>query len=210
MKATRSIFYPLLALLLLSLLAGCATRTRFTQLWHDPNYAGGPLSDILILGVSDNPARRRVFEDTFAQALKESSVNGLASYSVLPESDGKPDQKTIDQAIASRRTDAVLVTHLLGVDEKEIYHPPMAYTFPRSYRVGGYYGHYVTIWDYVHQPGYYSQHQYVRLESNLYDSQTGKLIWSAQSETIDPESANALIESLSGEVIADLKEQELI
>jgi hypothetical protein len=204
------LLYRLLCLLLVSLIIACATETRFTLTWRDPNYSGGPLKDILVLGVSDQQGRRRVFEDTFAQAFKTIGVNSVAGYTVLPGENSKPDQKTINQAVASQQTDGVLVTHLLGVDEKEIYHPPMAYSFPRSYRVGGYYGHYITVWDYVHQPGYYSQHQFVRLESNLYATKSGKLIWSAQSETIDPESANALIESLSREVIANLKKEGLI
>jgi hypothetical protein len=210
MKPHRSVLYLFIGLLLISLLAACATRTRFTLTWHDPRYSGGPLQDILILGVSDDAGRRRVFEDTFVQAFKAINVNSVAGYTVLPEDNPKPDQKTIDRAVASQQTDGVLVTHLLGVDEKDIYHPPISYSFPRSYRVGGYYGHYITVWDYIHQPGYYSQHQFVRLESNLYASKSGKLIWSAQSETIDPETANALIESLSREVIADLKKEGLI
>jgi hypothetical protein len=196
------------SLLLIGLLSSCASPTRFTLLWHDQNYSGAPLQDILILGVADQPGKRRLFEDTFAQAFIGNGTNAVASYKVLPDG-GKPDQSVIDRAIASRRTDAVLVTHLLGVEEKEIYHPPVSYTFPRHYRLG-YYGHYVTVWDHIHQPGYYSRHQAVRLESNLYDSQTGKLIWSAQSETLDPESANVLIDSLSREVLRNLKQQKLI
>ncbi len=70
--------------------------------------------------------------------------------------------------------------------------------------------YYYSVHQYTQTPGYYIDHKYVRLESNLYETKTEKLIWSASSETIDPKSVNELIESLCKKVLKSLKDNNLI
>ena len=104
----------------------------------------------------------------------------------------------------------ILVTHLIGVEDKEVYHPPTTQAVPvRGYH-DSFNSYYPRVYAYVHEPGYYTKHKNVNLETNLYETQTDKLVWSVTSETLDPESVNKIIESLSKVVIKSLQKNNLL
>ncbi|MGD9125341.1 MAG: hypothetical protein PVG60_09620, partial [Desulfarculaceae bacterium] len=70
--------------------------------------------------------------------------------------------------------------------------------------------YYPFVYGYVHQPGYYINRKYLRLESNLYQVSDGKLLWAASSETLEPVSMRTLVRDLSAAVMQDLKKKGLI
>ena len=101
------------------------------------------------------------------------------------------------------------MTHLAGVDEKEEYIPP-TYTYVPSPHHSNLGRHYPAVYGNVHEPGYYVTHKYVRLENNLYETKTEKLIWSSASETINPASVTETIESLCKVVMKSLRDHHLV
>jgi hypothetical protein len=74
----------------------------------------------------------------------------------------------------------------------------------------GLYNYYPHVNTYVQQPGYYTTHDVVILETNLYEVKSEELVWSAQSRSFAPESAKEVIDDLVRLVIKDLKEKGLI
>ena len=74
----------------------------------------------------------------------------------------------------------------------------------------GFYDYYAYVGGYVYEPGYYTKHKRVKLETNLYDAKTEQLVWSMQSETMNPNSDKDLIDAKIKAVIKRLKEQKLI
>jgi hypothetical protein len=163
----------------------------------------------LVVGVSDEERVRRSFEDEFVKRLKEIGIEGVASAAAIP-SDQKLEKKAIVSAVERFGVDAVLVTHLIGVDKKETYHQPSTYYRPSPYHYGGYYGYYGNVYSYVHSPGYYTTHVTVRLETNLYEAETEDLIWSGKSETLDPESKPEMIDSVINVVVKNLQKDKLL
>ncbi len=190
------------------LLISCTT-TKLTHVWTDEAYSGAPFSDVLVVGVSDQERVRRSFEDEFVKQLKETGIEAVASAAAIP-SDKKLEKKAIASAVEKLGVDAVLVTHLLGVDKEETYTPPTTYYRPAPYYYGGYYGYYGNAYNNVHTPGYYTTHVTVRLETNLYEAETEKLIWSGQSETWDPKSKTEVIASVISVVIKNLQKDKLL
>ena len=187
-------------------LAACAS-TKLTGVYKDRNYGGGYLKSVMIVGVSDNLKNRRLFEDTFVEQFKKTGIKAVSGVVVI-QKEKKLNKETIKGAAENLGIETVLVTHLVGVEEKETYVPPSYDYMPgRHNRFGPYYS---SVHQYTHTPGYYIDHKYVRLESNLYETKTEKLIWSASSETLDPKSVNVLIESLCTKVIKSLKDNNLI
>jgi hypothetical protein len=72
------------------------------------------------------------------------------------------------------------------------------------YPYGGYYGFWgPSFWG----PGYTIRESVYYIESNLYDLRTNKIIWSAQSETINPGSIENFVKSypkvLVGQMVKD-------
>jgi hypothetical protein len=98
--------------------------------------------------------------------------------------------------------DSVIISHLIGEKQETTYVPPRTYTVPRTY--GGYYGYYRTHWDVVHEPGYYQTNTIVRLETNFYDTRNASLIWSGQSDTMNPNSIADTIDSATEAVAKQL------
>ena len=93
--------------------------------------------------------------------------------------------------------------HLIGKEEKDVY------TRGGSGR-RGYFGFYRSRFSYAHDPGYSSTSTTVRLETNLYDVKTEKLIWSGQSETFSRDSKDQIIKDVIKAVINDLQKNKLI
>jgi hypothetical protein len=190
------------------LLISCAT-TKLTHVWTDEAYHGAPFSHVLVVGVSDEERVRRSFEDEFVKRLKEIGIEGVASAAAIP-SDQKLEKKAIVSAVERFGVDAVLVTHLLGVDKKETYHRESTHYRPSPYHYGGYYGYYGNVYSYAHSPGYYTTHVTVRLETNLYEAETEDLIWSGKSETLDPKSKPEMIDSVINVVVKNLQKDKLL
>src|ERR1700741_2603563 len=66
------------------LVAACAS-TTLSNSWSNPDYKGPPLKKVMVVGVSNQPALRRTFEDEFVKELKAAGVDAVASYNFIPE-----------------------------------------------------------------------------------------------------------------------------
>ena len=187
------------------LFAACATTTPVVE-WRSSEFKDASFDNILIIGVSNDNAARRSFEDTFVAELKKLGVTAVSSHSIMLEGQ-KITKENVEAAIQGKKIDAVLVTHLVGVETRESYTPP---TYRPTPMMGGYYGYYSHVYNYVYEPGYYTRYKVVKLETNLYDTATSKLVWSTQSESVDASSVKKLIDSKIKATIKQLKKQKLI
>jgi len=112
-------------------------------------------------------------------------------------------KETIINAFNQFENDAVIITHLIHKEEKE------AYT-RGGHGHSGYYGFYHSRYNYARDPGYSSTSKTVRLETNLYDVKTEKLIWSGQSKTLSKDSKDQIINDVIRVVINDLQKNNLL
>lgn len=189
------------------LLHGCASTTLKT-VWMDEAYKGGPLKKVFVMGVSHKPTVKRFFEDEFARALKARGTDAITSYATIPQ-EKMNDKDFIASKIKELGADAVLVTMLVDKKTMDTYYPPeVRYSGP-SYR-GGWYGYYSRGYSYSATPGYVVREQVVVLETNVYDLNTEKPIFSALSETYIEDSPDALIRSFVQLMIKELGQKHLI
>ena len=93
MNSTLKLLRNLFIIFLLSLVA-CSS-TKLTGIYKDRDYAGGYLKSVMIVGVSDNPKKRRLFEDTFAEQFKKTGIEAFSGVVVIPE--GKKGSIRISQ-----------------------------------------------------------------------------------------------------------------
>lgn len=191
----------------LPLLSSC-TNTKITSVWMDSEKAGTTFNDILIIGIADEEHNRRLFEEQFTSQLKAAGIQTSVSYTLLPQGIDI-NRDTVSAAIEGKTVDAVIVTHLVAVEEETVYRPSMDYQPAYGY-YNGLYSYYPHVHTYVHQPGYYTTHDIVKLETNLYEVATEQLVWSAQSSSFAPESAKEVIDELVNLVIKDLQQKGLI
>jgi len=208
---------------LFSLLAvsGC-TNTKLIQTWSDPNNEAS-YKDIMVVGISDSEQTRRAYESFFVASLQDMGIESLASFTLINHKDELKLKKEkgsfrtiVESAIKGSEIDAVLVTHVVSIEEEDVYRPSLDYqpVYGQPYYNGSYYGAmygyhgYVTT--YVQQPGYYTEEKTYTLESNLYDVKTEELVWTTRSQTFAPDSIEQTVHDVSGLIIADLASRKLI
>ena len=197
-------------LVVLTVLAGvaCATKTTLSNVWRSDSHPSGTMQRVLVIGIAQEEAKRRSFEDGFAAALALQNVDAVASYELLPGSE-RLSRASIENAINGRGFQGVLVTRLLGVDEQTTYVPPSTYVRP-GYYGRGMYGYYGSSWNVVHDPGYTLTETIVRLETHLYDARTADLVWAAHSDTFDPSSTEDIITSVTKKLARQLAEDGML
>jgi len=199
-----------LALLMAGLLAACAT-TKVTNVWYEKGHP--PVRKVLVLGVAESDRDRRLFEDALVQALNQDGVAAEPAHRVI-QATGKPTKQLLLDAVRKHGYDAVMITRVVGVDEQSYYYPPSNtynYLPPPTYR--DMWSYYPRVYDsYSTTPGYSVKVQTVRLESNLYDAGTTKLIWSAASDLYDPRSEDLkkVFSELANRFLRSLEEAGLV
>jgi hypothetical protein len=185
------------------LIISCAG-TELTHTQVDEVYKGKPVSDILVIAITGNEDTRRSYEREFVAQLGSAGVEAISSEDAIPmPADLKMKKEMILNAVNQFENDAVIITHLIDKEEKEVY--------TRGGQVDrGYYGFYHSRFSYARDPSYSSTSKTLRLDTNLYDVKTEKLIWSGQSKTLSKDSKYQIINDVIKVVINDLQKNKLI
>ncbi len=194
-----------LLLVACALLSACAN-TRFTSAWRDPSFQGPPLKRIVVVGVANEISARRVFEDEFSKALRTAGVEAIPGYQLLPEKPERPVDQLRD-AVNRNNVDGILVARTLRTERRTEYSPGSIMMMPA-------YG-YPNFWGFYGATALYNEptirtYDVVTIETNLWSAKGGPVLWSALSESTDPENVAKLTGELSKLVIGALAEQKLI
>jgi hypothetical protein len=174
-----------------------------SAVWKDPNYQGEKLKKVLVVGVAKDDVIRRLFEDEFSARLKAHGTDAYPSYSIIPSTE-MLDEDTVNAKIANLGMDAILITRFVNKKKETVYTPGT------TYYSGGWYNWYSRGYGYATSPGYYSEYEVISLSTNIYDTQTGQMIWSGLSDTVTGGSAEVEIKELIDVITKSLKENELI
>ncbi|MEC5399807.1 DUF4136 domain-containing protein [Uliginosibacterium sp. H1] len=184
-------------------LGACSTFS-LGNAWRAPDFAGPPMKNVLVLGVSNSDASRRIFEDGMSQALKAAGVGATHAYATLPEGGRIADEK-IKAAVAQTKADSVLITRLLRVDQKaEVTQPVVAGGYYRA----GFYGWYGSAWGGM--PASVSTYNVLTLETTLWDTRKESLIWSATTEAIQPSDIAKATQDMAKVLIERMKKDGVI
>jgi hypothetical protein len=156
-----------------ALLGACAS-ARPVMEWQDEAFSG-EIDNLLVIAVVEDNALRRSVEDAYVDRFSERALTAAPGYVLLPDIE-LLSRETVEAAIEDLDIDAVMVTRLVGVEEVEQYHPPSYYD---------YYDRYFLYTVPSSTQGYYTSFTLLKLETNLYDTASAKLVWSLQSESME-------------------------
>lgn len=186
----------------LALIFSACASTTLDMTWRDPTYEGRPFTKVMVIGSTDNPDNRRIFEDIVVSELKARGVEAVASYTLIPnEADLKRD-KVVEAAKASG-VDSVLSTRLVGVETKTAEVPGQS---PAAGDVD-LYRYYSPM---EPQTTIRQDYQVANLESNLFDARTGKMVWWGRSQTFPTTNIGRVSRELGENVIKSLKSAKLL
>ena len=200
-------------LIFLVFLTSCS-KTKFVREWSDENRPDKIYDDIMILAVADKKGNRIDVEDYFVKQLGIANVNAIPSYNILPKTEDIT-RESIEAAIQGLQLDSALVIYATAVTDEEYVIPTRKVGVYTGYGYG--YGHYNSFYSYyphtfryVYIPGYDNTHQVVTIESSFWDLGTGKMKWSAQSNTFAPDSVDDVIKNVTQLTVKELKKRKFI
>lgn len=191
----------------ISLMQSCAPSTQMAGSWQNKEF-NGKINKILVLGIAKQDWGRKVFEYTLRDAFIDYGIESMATLDVITV-DHKIAKETFKKYFNDKNIDAVIVSRVIGVDQKQTQVYNDMYTVPFGY-YNSFGSFYFNAYDYIYNPGYSVTSETVRIESNLYSAEDGKLIWSGISESVEPDDAFDLIESVSDVIVKELNNLKII
>ena len=194
------------ALLLLLLLNACAS-SKVTGEWKDPELGARKYGHILVIGAAKQPDRRTFYEDEFVKQLNRQGIMAIASHTIIPR-DKMLDKDTIVKSIEGLQIDAVIVTRLQGFKEQR--QIPHGKTYQVPYGYYNMYDYYNSSISSAPSVSYAESHEYLQLESNLYDAGTEKLAYSITTDTFVREKFKSRMTAYIETVVRKLKNSGLI
>jgi hypothetical protein len=187
--------FKLLGALFLFIAIGCSTSTRITTSWKADKVSAKDYKKIMVLGLIGNNDRifREKMEDHLAGDLKDLGYNAITATSEYgPRAFENMKEDDALRQLYDKGIDAVLTIVLLDKQRERYYLPGRVYYSPYIMYHNRFWRYYTTMYDRVYSEGYYVVDTKYFWESNLYDMNDWTLLYSAQSHSFDPSSAETL------------------
>jgi len=182
---------PIIGILLL-LVTACAS-TSIEQQWKAPQAT--QLHRVATVTHSRDVTIRHTSEDDMAQQLRARGVDAVPGYRILSDQDYR-DREAAKAKLRTAGFDGVIVMRLVGKDTRLQY-------VPGDFGAYGYWG---AGWG----PGYYEPETIVRIETAAYSLQNNRLVYSALSKTIDPNSVGSLVSDVTEKVANAMQKQGVV
>jgi len=175
-------------------LISCQT-SRITYTWTEKNMAPKKFHKILVLAVlleSDHELQLKM-ENHLSGDLKEMGYAACSAAGLFPAGTFvKGDTARAMAAIDSKGFDAVLTIVLLDKVKEKYYVPGRVVYTPYAPYYNRFDNYYYTIYDRIYTEGYYTTGTRIFWETNFYDVNEKKLIYSSQTRSFDPGSRETL------------------
>jgi hypothetical protein len=192
--------------MLAALLLACAT-SHVEDAWRDPGTTAESLRfrQLLVVALAKDGALRRSAEDELVRALQEGprSKSGemsiTPSYQVLEPSDLE-DVASARKKVEAKGYDGAALVSFVSAQDRITVDPAM------QTPMWGYYGRRGMIYD----PGSVRSDTIVRIQTNIYSVQQGKLLWSGVSRTMNPRNVKHLAGDVVKDVAAALRDEGLL
>lgn len=195
------------------LFTSCGTTTAITSTWKAPDAKPHTYEKLMVLGLIREADRsiQQNMENHLVGDLKELGYN---AYSALEEYGPKAfenlTEEQSNQKLKSSGFDAVLTIVLLDKKQERYYIPGRVVYTPYFTYHTRFWGYYRTIYERIETPGYYSSYSNYFWESNLYDLNDNKLLYSIQTQSFEPSSRESLAHDYGKLIVKSLVTNNLL
>lgn len=187
----------------LVLLAGCAPSTQLQNVWTPPDAQPVSFQKVLAVAVTTEPSMRRSMEDAMVALIKRAPAT--QSYRVLSEAEYN-DQAAAKQKVVAEGFDGAIIMRVVRQDTEQSYVPGTPMPAP-YYSPWGYWGY---SYSYAYSPGYVQTDELVTIETNLYSLKDDKLLYSAQSRSMNPSNVTDLVGGVAEATVAEMHNRGLL
>jgi hypothetical protein len=215
----RLLFCSIAATLFAFALSCASSGTRITASWINPDIshitpANGSHS-VFIAALIRNMNLRYKLENSFAYAAEKRNIKTVKSTAVFAPNynNDLPSQDQLMSVINRANVDAILIVSLINKESETWYVPDSGSGYAPYSRFGwygGFYRYYNHWYPIVSDSGYYAIDKTYYLETNLYNAKNDSLIWSAQSETVNPTSTDLFARDYPKKLVKEMIKDGLL
>ena len=201
---------PLLGVFGLALMLsfGCARQAEVIKVYDDVAGLEEAYKRLLVVNVSSDPNRQRLFEDEIVNQLRRKNVDGVAVYTKLSFAGGvRPEE--ITNLGNEAGADGILVTRLVSVSaavEVEEGRTDIQSTCRR----GDLADYFLYDYDVIREADSLKAAYEVIVISSLYDVATRKRVWAIQSTCFEKSSMSEVLLEEARVIVQQLRVDELI
>jgi hypothetical protein len=208
------------AFLAIFVVSGCASVSLLSS-WKDPGATAKQYRNLLVVGITDKTQTRQIFEEVFASEIGRRGVAGIPSYTYTGVEE-KPSRASLEQAVKKSGADGVITTRMVEMKSDTAISSGFIMT-DRGYtnssfsgdgiyptELFDFYGTSVSYASFVHQRVEITESTKATIETNLFDTGTGRLVWSCISNAVDPEGIITVSRELADGVVRAMARDGLI
>lgn len=188
----------------ITVISSCSSSTQLQNMWTNESFKKEGFKKILVFGMAGKEWKRKAYENEFATALKKYNLETVVAWQVLPKG-VKLSVDTFEKYFKEQNIDAVLVALETGQSTQET-----MYGGGTSFVAMGFNGFYISTSPIYQVPGYLSEEKIIHMDTKLFETKEGKLVWSAASETYEPKSTSEVIKYVSLIVVDELYQEGFI
>jgi hypothetical protein len=179
---------------------------QLTDIYVDETFTRSGFKKILVLGLTTDEWKKKVYENEFRSQLLSDNVEVLTAWQELPKGE-QLNRETFEKYFKDKNVDAVLVAIEGGEStDKTLYSAGSGNVY-----VGvGFYGFYASTASYYFNSDYLAEEKVVHMRTNLYETKDAKLIWSAKSQSFEPKNTGDVVKEVSKNVVGELYRQGYI
>lgn len=197
------LLFPVLAMLL----AGCSSNTKVVNHWAASGAASNPDEKlIMVFALAKEEQNRMAMEDTMVKELQNSGFAAITSYSKLGKDYDPRNKQPEDVKLeVGQHANHALILAMIEQENNVEYVEGETIYVPRVSHSGRFAQVYGGMYDVVHEPGYYNKETTYEVISNLYQLKPEPLVWSATTDTVNPESMREAVEGIAHTVAQQMK-----
>jgi hypothetical protein len=189
-------------------LAGCATPTEVVKLHHDKSQPGAPYDKLLVVSLATDIEGRRRLEDLLSNDLTGAGTAAVPAYAIKGLTPSVL-QQDIDDAAAEVSADAILITHIVSVDQEVEFEEGRTEVLFEC-RGGDPADYFLYDHKELKLPDDIKVAQTVVAITNLYGSIDGARIWTIQSTCFDMASMDEVLQEEAKAIVQQLRHDRLI
>lgn len=158
------------------------------------------------------PAKERTLrvqmESNLVSELRKEGYNAVSAYATYGPDDelGKGDEKAALRKFRNSDVDQVMTIAMVDKSRERTFVPGYG-GYPYY---GGFWPYYRGWYGRMYDPGYYQVNTKYQWDTNLYDLKEKKLIYNAQTDSVDPPTAYRQAYLFAKQIVKDMQKQQLI
>jgi hypothetical protein len=190
---------------------GCASSAEIISTWKNDNITPQNYNRIIVAAMTDNMMVRQNLESELIKQLKAKGIDADPSMAILSAGDIE-DPNELLQKMQGKGYGGIMTVAVVE-ENTDVQYVPGSAAFAPGARFGWYntFGGYYNYWrPTLYRPGYYERNKVYFLETNLYDTNTERLLWSAQTKSYAPATLETLATNYAKATISKMAEENII